>query len=210
VYKATSILVTATVFVLVASTASVAVASTAGWMVNGAQLSGSKALATTAKTDENTKLIAGGLTITCSGATIKGVAPEIKSPSTSSASALEFTNCAATAPCSLTSAVITTSPILAETTLEGALATTATIKPKSGTEFSTFAIEGENCAATGNIMVNGQVKVLVAAGQDEGSLQLMKAISTEASKELFIGKTATSISVSSLVKLATGERWSFL
>jgi hypothetical protein len=198
------------VLALSALASSAASAATAGWMVNGTLLSGSKALATTAKTDENAKLSGAGLVITCSGATLNGTTPEITSPNKGSAGKLEFTSCVATAPCKLTTSTITTLPVSSETTLEGALATTTIFKPKTGTTFSTFAVEGETCAAAGNIAINGQDKVLSPEGQDERTLQLIKSITTEATKELFIGKTASTLEGSALLKLSTGEPWSFL
>jgi hypothetical protein len=197
------------VLALSALAASAASAATAGWMVNGATLSGSKVLATTAKTDEPAKLIASTLTITCNGATLNGGSPTISSPSMGSATFLEFTSCVATEPCELVGSTIRTLPLLSETTLEGALATTTIFKPQTGTTFSTFAITG--CAAEGNIAVNGQDKVLSPEGQDENTLQLIKSITKEASKELFVGsKTAATLEGSALLKLANGERWSFL
>jgi hypothetical protein len=197
------------VFVLNALVSASASAATAGWMVNGALLSGSKALATTAKTDESFKLTGAGLTITCSGSTVSSLAPEISSPSMGTF-LLVFVECIAVPPCFLIVTGIRTVTILTETTLQGSQATVTTLKPKTGTTFSTFAVEGETCAAAGNVAVNGQAKILAPEGQIENTLQLQKAITTEASKELFIGKTAASLSGSALLKLASGERWSFL
>jgi hypothetical protein len=202
-----SAVVVVLVFGVLASGAS---AATAGWMVNGALLTGSKALATTAKTDENTKIAFAGLVMTCSGATLNGASPVITSPNKGSATKLEFTSCVATAPCVLTTSTITTLPVSSETTLEGALATTTIFRPTTGTTFSTFAIEGETCASAGNVRFNGQEKVLSPEGQDENTLQLIKSITTAATKELFVGKTAASLEGSALLKLASGERWSFL
>jgi hypothetical protein len=199
----------AAVFALGAFATSVA-SATAGWMVNGTLLSGSKALATTAKTDENAKLSGAGLVITCSGATLNSTSPQITSPNKGSASKLEFTSCVAAAPCALAKSTITTLPVSSETTGESASATTTIFKPTTGTTFSTIAVEGETCAAAGNVVINGQEKVLSPEGQVENTLQLIKSITAEASKELFIGKTAASLSGSSLLKLASGERWSFL
>jgi hypothetical protein len=208
-YKASLVAVSCAVAALM-GVAIPASAATAGWMVNGTTLSGSKALATTAKAEEPTRISFAGLTITCSGVSVNSTAPEISSPNMSSATALEFTSCAVSGSCTLPTSTFKTLPVLTETTLEGSLATVATVRPKTGTVFATFELEGEACGFAGNLQLTGQYKSLAPAGQDENTLQLTKTITTEASKELFIGKTAVALLESDLLKLASGERWSFL
>jgi hypothetical protein len=198
------------VLVLGALASTPALATTAGWMANGTLLSGSKALETAAKVDQEFVLSGAGLTIKCTGSTLNAVAPTISSPNKGSASSITFTSCKASAPCELATTSIGTAPVATETTLEGTLATITTIKPSTGTRLSTFEVLGETCAAAGMIAVNGQDKLLSPEGQDENTQQLIKSITTEASKELFIGKSAASLTGSALLRLCSGERWSLL
>jgi hypothetical protein len=188
-------------------------AATAGWMVGGKLLSGSAALATTAKVDEFGKLksSAANISLECTGSTLNGASPEIKSPSTGAASSLEFTGCKALTPnCTIGSPAISTVPITVEATLEGTAAVIATFKPKTKAVFATFEFTGTNCAALGLDAVTGTARVLAPNGQTENTLQLINAIATEASEELKVASSPASLAGSALLKLASGEPWSFL
>jgi hypothetical protein len=185
-------------------------AVTAGWMVNGTMLSGSAALATTARVDEKGVLTGAGFKIICEGKTLSGIAPEISAPNTGMAQSLEFTECAGEEPCTLASTTIKTFPIGVEATLEGALAVVATFKPLTGTVFSTIKFEGTECGLAGETPIKGTVKVLAPTGQDERTLQLITSIATEASKELLVGSGAASLKGSILLQLANHQLWSFL
>ena len=148
---------------LVSSAAS---AATAGWMVKGTLLSGTKALATTAAVDKEGILSGASLTIKCTGSTLDGTAPTITSPAMGLVGSLTFLGCKATAPCKLTTTSLSTVPLLTETTLEGTAATVTKFKPESGTIFSTFAVEGETCAAEGNIAVEWHGGSVISDGSD--------------------------------------------
>jgi len=191
-----------------------ALAATPGWMVAGTNITAATPLATTAKTDENAVLKSAAGTIECSGETLNGVSPQIEPGTTGmgSATKLEFTGCVLLngGACSIKSTIPTT-PILVEATLEGALAVVATFKPKTGTQFASVTFEGVECAESGDVdPINGQAKILAPTGQDERTLQLIKAITTEASKELIFGSAAASLTGSALLKLASGKPWSYL
>lgn len=198
------------VLVLGALVSASASAATAGWMVNGTQLSGSQPLATSFSVDKEFALSGGGLTVKCTGSVVEAAGPAISSPAAGSASSIVFTGCKASAPCGLATASIATVPISTETTLEGASATVTTIKPSTGTILSTLSVTGEECAAAGNVVIDGRDKVLSPEGQDERTLQLINSITTEASKELLVGKSAASLSGSALLKLACAGTWSLL
>jgi hypothetical protein len=100
-------------------------------------------------------------------------------------------------------------PILTEATLDGTLAVKESIKPETGTEFVTISLEGELCALEGLQSVSGKASVLAPTGQDERTLQQYNAINA-AEGELKIGGKTALIKGSSLIKLASGESWSFL
>jgi hypothetical protein len=185
-------------------------AATAGWMVNGAKLAGSAALATTARVDEEGVFRGEGTNITCEGKTLNSIAPEIKAPNTGAASALEYTGCRAEMPCELSSPTIKSSPVTEEATLEGVLAVVATFKPTTGTLFTTIKLEGSECGLAGEASITGQFKVLAPLGQDEGTLGQINSITTEASRELKTGNNPLSVDGSALLQLAHGELWSFL
>ena len=185
-------------------------AAAPGWMVNGKNLTTTKALATTAAVDEVGILKFSTITITCKGGTLNGVAPILEPGNMASASSLEFTECQTSGPpCSVVS-TIKTEPILGEATLEGSLAVVATLKPRSGTKFTNIDFIGTECALEGLQPVTGQAKVLAPTGQDERTLQLINAISTETSGELKVASSPASLKGSALLKLQSGEPWSFL
>jgi len=196
--------------VLAISALTSASASAAGWMVGGTNLTGTEKLATTAAVDEKGVLTGGGVTITCEGKTLNGAAPQIEATNKGSATDLEFTGCKAAAPCSIESEKVKTEPVTVEATLEGTLAVVATFKPKSGTVFTVLHFLGAECALEGEQPVKGQAKVLAPTGQDERTLQLINAISSESSGELKIGSAGASLSGSALLKLENGKPWSFL
>jgi hypothetical protein len=183
-------------------------AATAGWMVNGKLLSGSAALATTAKVDEKAKLSAAGVEIECTGENLNGVAPQITSAASGSATSLIFTGCVSkTATCTLGTTTIGTVPVIAEATLDGALGVLATFSPKTKTTFTTIEYLGANCALEGIQPVTGKAVVLDPTGQDEATSQLIKVTSASTLK---VGSSAATLTGSALLKLASGEPWSFL
>jgi hypothetical protein len=185
-------------------------AATAGWMVNGTILTGSAALATTGAVMQEGVLKGSGASIACRGTTAKSVAPEIKASNKGAAQALEFTECKAEEPCKISSSTIKTLPITEEATLEGVLAVVGTIKPTTGTIFTTLKFEGTECGLSGVTPLKGQAKVLEPTGQDERTLQEGNAITTEASDELLIGSGAAAVSGIALLRLSINLSWSFL
>lgn len=183
-----------------------------GWMVGGKNLSGSKALATTARVDEEIVAKAAAATIECNGETLNAVAPELQVPNKGSAESIEFTGCSLVegGACSIASTQ-RTAPVVVEATLEGPLAMVATFKPRTGTQFASVTFEGTECAEAGDILpIYGQAKILAPTGQDERTFQLITAIVKESSKELLVGTAAASLRGSVLRGTAHGERWSLL
>jgi hypothetical protein len=200
--------------VLSALASSAASAATVGWMVNGTLLSGAAALASTATTDEPYRLAwDAGNEIACNGSTLNSVAAEIKSLQTGGMSSLEFNECKAISDvCRLAGqpTTIGTVPLLLEATQEGALAAIIGFKPKTTTNFLTVKYEGPECAMEGILDFTGRIAMLGPTGQDESTLQLLESITTEASGELKMGSFGVSLKGSALLKLASGEPWSFL
>ncbi len=196
----------AAVLVFSAVASSMASAATAGWMVNGALLSGSKPLATTAKVEQAGILEGANFKITCTGETLNGVSPTITSPAKGSATSLEFTGCSGEEPCSIEGTTIKTVPISVEATLDGALAAKATFTPQTKNTFATIHFIGPSCALLGVQPVTGTQEVLAPEGQDERTLQLIKAIGSS----LKVGSSPATLLGSALLKLASGETWSFL
>jgi hypothetical protein len=184
----------------------------ANWMVNGTNLNGTRALATTARVDEESLVKFGGnVAVRCHGETLNEVNIQIESATEMGASSkLEFTGCSANENCTVPT-TISTEPVLVDVTLDGPLAIWATFLPKTKTIFATIPLEGEKCALAGNVVIIGKAKMLVPTGQDERTLQLLVANVTEGSGEL---KTslglAAELKSSALLRLASGESWSFL
>jgi hypothetical protein len=127
------------------------------------------------------------------------------------ATSLEFTECKSLVEnCSLSSSSISTVPILVEVTLESTKADVATFTPETKTVFATFAFVGEKCAIIGTQAVTGKAKVLAPTGREERTLQLIKSITTAVSGELKIGSSGATLEGAALLRLASGETWSFL
>jgi hypothetical protein len=193
---------------LVLSTSTSASASTAGWMLNGTLLSGSAALATTAVVDEPYTLSGGGVNLECGGpndfdGTLHGKDSVLVGHENILGCSTELANCSV-------DSTYSTLPLVGEATLEGALADKVTFKPATGTLFSTIKFSGEKCAIAGVVPISGKATSKLVTGQDERTSQLLQFNITEASKELFIGGTPLALKAGELVKVQSGQTWSFL
>jgi hypothetical protein len=199
------------VFAFSALASASASASTAGWMVGGTQLTTAAALATTAKVDEKGTLEVplDAITIECKSSVLTGLEPKIESGTMGSAGSLIFKECASTAAsCTIASPTIGTVPLLAEATLEGALGVKVIFTPKTTKIFTTIEYKGTECSLAGIKPVKGQATVKAPTGQDENTLQLIEADTTGG--ELEVGSTEAILKGSALLKLASGQPWSFL
>jgi hypothetical protein len=191
--------------VLGAAVSNAAFAATAGWMVKGAMLSGSKALATTAKTEGNIVLHSTAFVITCSGENVNMTNPSISSPSMGLAG-LEFTKCEGAPPCTISGTTIKTVPLLLEATLDGESAVKAVFTPETKVTFATVEFNGPTCSLLGVQPITGSQEILAAQGQSEMTLQLFQAVGTT----LKVGAAPAALLGRFLLKLASGEPWSFL
>ncbi|HSZ12914.1 MAG TPA: hypothetical protein VK790_02645 [Solirubrobacteraceae bacterium] len=197
----------AAMLVLSALVATAASAAEAGWMVNKAQLSGSSALAATAKITPGSLTAANGLNIRCNGEILEG-SGEITSP-TKSSGQVTFQKCKSeNENCTLSSEKIGTLPLLVtEITLEGTLAVKGRIEGETKA-FATFKYEGASCALAGVNLVRGKVEFLLAQGQDEGTSQ--EILITALPGELLLGSSEAKIHFTTLLSLKSGQSWSFL
>jgi len=187
-------------------------ASTAGWMVNGTLLSGSKPLATTAAVMKTGVLTFSTVTVECTGETLNGIAPAIESSNKGSATSLEFTACKTPtgSKCELVGTKVNTLPITVEATLSGTLGVRASFSPKTGTLFTTLLFKGASCAIAEEVQpVTGKANVLGPTGQDERASQEIVATALTAG-ELKVGSSAATLAGAALLRLASGESWSFL
>ncbi|HSZ12913.1 MAG TPA: hypothetical protein VK790_02640 [Solirubrobacteraceae bacterium] len=197
----------AAVLALSALAAAVASAAEAGWMINKAQLSGSSALASTAKITPGNITVSSGLVIHCSGTALEG-SGEITSP-TKSSGQVTFQECKSeNENCTLSSTRISTLPLLVtEITLEGTLAVRGRIEGENKA-FATFQYQGEKCALTGVNAVKGKLEFLLAQGQDEGTFQ--ETLVTALPGELQVGSSEAKLHFTTLLSLKSGQSWSFL
>jgi hypothetical protein len=188
-------------------------AVTAGFMVNGTMLSGTRALASTAAVDEAAKLEAAGVTIICNGPVLNGASPKINSATNmGDAESLTFNGCSANENCSVPTS-ISTLPVLVDLTLDGTLAVKGKFLPHGpGANTKTFAtilFGGALCALEGVQPVSGTQAFLAPTGQDERTLQLISA-TQDVAGELKVGSSAATLTGLILVRLASGEAFSFL
>jgi hypothetical protein len=192
------------------ASASVTTAATAGWMVNGSLLSGTRALASTAQVTSafQFEVAAASLIVECSGGELGSSKAEIMAPNMGSASSVTFKECSATSSCSV-SPTLTTLPIVAEATLEGALEAKAVIKPKTKTVFGTFKFEGATCALLGVQPVTGKAMVKLPDGQMEETAQ--EVVLHTGAGELKVGSDEIVAKKGAYIrKLASALPWSFL
>lgn len=195
---------------IVAVLALIAPASaSAGWSIEGGEVSGTAALATTAKVDHEIVLKGAGTTVTCNGNSLNSAAPEIAAPNKLNATDIAFTGCKAGTPCSLSKSEIKTEPITGELTEEGSASDTAVLQPKTGTRFASITFEGAECALAGEQLLKGKAKALLPTGQTESEAQAVNLITTEASKELTLGASGVSLEGSALFRLASGKELAF-
>lgn len=203
--------VIAVVLVTMLGLSASASASTAGWMVNGTQLTGTAAVATTGSVDEIIKMSGFGVELSCSGKNIQMLNPKITAPNAGSASSLTFTGCTAlTTNCTLSSTSLSTLPLSMEVTLEGALGATGKVQPTTGTLIATFKFEGEKCGVAGTKAVTGNAVVSFSGGQSEHVLQPGAANTAASELSLKLGSAALKISGAALLQLASRLPWSFL
>ncbi|HUN79516.1 MAG TPA: hypothetical protein VMU32_11380 [Solirubrobacteraceae bacterium] len=184
-------------------------AGAAGWMVGGSELSGSEALATTAKVTENYKLTSAGVTVECSGNTVNSTSPELLSPDKASASSIIFTHCEPLGgECTIPRSELGTVPIELEATLEGSKEVRAVIKPKTGKIFASIQYEGSKCALAGVKTIKGKATAIKPTEQQERTLQ--ESVLDTGSGELEIGNVEATLKGKALHKLASSKTWSFL
>jgi hypothetical protein len=209
---------TAVALVAVFALSVVASASAAGWKVNGAALTGSAALATTAQVDAAATLtIVPGtgakVKIVCSGSLLRGEKPEIDSTNTGMASKLTFEGCATTEPtkCALSSSTINTNPISATVTTATAPADHVTFTPLTKKTFAEVPFSATNtCAFNEPEPVNGAVTVNAPTGQTENGSQAIEGLGSIENNSLEVAGDKSFIEGGkALLKLASGSKWSF-
>ncbi|HEY3827612.1 MAG TPA: hypothetical protein VGL57_00305 [Solirubrobacteraceae bacterium] len=174
-------------------------AASAAWYVNGTVLTGTAALATTASVAEHVKLKAGGVTVECTVSTLTTAGGEIKSPNKLAASKITFNECKGSGSCTVPSSIATV-PVTAELT-EQSLQDTATFTPQSGTLFATIKYEGATCALAGTQPLTGKMTAKLPSGEEEETLQEVKANILEKSGELKLGSSAAEFKGAALLKL---------
>lgn len=185
-------------------------AAVAGWMVNGTEFTGTKALARTAVVTEFFRFeVPGAVTIACASSTFDAVGAEIKSPNQGAAASIELHECKPEGKaCTISNSTIASVPVVAEATLEGALAAATVISPKTKAVFATVNFEGESCALKGLAGVTGKARVTYANGQMEETQQ--RAVLQTTKGEMKVGANEVIGTGAFVRKLASGETWSFL
>lgn len=184
---------------------------TSGWMVNGTSLVGAKALAATAAVDKVGTLKAAEVEVTCSGSTLNSVSPTINGATgMGDASSLEFTSCVGSAVCPLGQSTVKTLPILLDLTLDGTLAVKGSFLPTNSSKLlATLKFEGVECSFAGVDGVTGVATALAPTGRDERTLQQIN-FTNEVAGSLKLASAAATLGGSILVRLASGEPFSFL
>ncbi len=184
-------------------------AATAGWMVNGTEFTGTKALARTAKVVEAFKFEVVGATVVCASSTFDTAQAEIIAPNHGAAASIELHECKPEGKeCAITNSTIASVPVVAEATLEGTKGSVTVITPKTKATFATAFFEGETCALHGTVGVTGKATVKFANGQIESTQQLGVLATTKG--EMKVGSSEVVGTGEFTRRLAGGERWSFL
>jgi len=207
---------------LTLSAAAASVASAAGdWYVAGTALKAgeTRALATVATIDKNAVLSVPKLSelkVTCTG--LEGASPEIVATNEGKAAELKFTNCSVTHPttCALENqpATIKTSPVKATVATKGT-EDRVTFSPVSSEAFAEVTFterEAGLCAIVGSYLIKGSVTVRVATGQTESTLQAIEGLNSTENSSLTLSNGSAKAYIEggkALLKLSSGEKWSF-
>lgn len=196
--------------------------ASADWFVEGALLLGLAKLASTAKVDQNASLLVvtgtTHVTVVCSGSVLSGVGAEIFGRDKGSATSLTFEGCSTTAPvtkCILTNqpTSIKTEPIEATATLGPASPEVrVTFKPKTKNLFASIPFDSSNtCALSAPEPVKGSVTIGAPIGRTESADQPIQGLGSVENNSLEVGagNKAFISGGKALVRLETGEKWSF-
>jgi hypothetical protein len=179
------------------------------WEVNGTLLTGTAALLNSATVLAHGELVAAGVKVTCTGTTVGITSGELVAPNEVRAKDLTFSNCAATAPCSLASETILTLAIHGFAHLDGTLNTLILTLPLPSKTFAVIKFEGEVCALLGAQPVTGTADVLIHGGADAAVSHLILAFSLTGSLKL--GSSAATLSgFDGDLRLASGQTWNYL
>ncbi|HUN77895.1 MAG TPA: hypothetical protein VMU32_03145 [Solirubrobacteraceae bacterium] len=196
-------LLTAAILLAAPATAS------ASWVIEGEELTGSAALATTAKVTEPASLTASGVTVECDGSTLNGVSPDISAPNKLAASSLIFKECqSVTSSCTIAKAEIGTVPVVAELTEQTAPEDIIAFTPKTGTIFATIKYQGEECALLGVKPVKGKMRAMLPTGEEEEGEQ--ELIADTGSAELEVGSASAIFKGKARFALASAEEFALL
>lgn len=180
-----------------------AASASAGWWVQGTNLSGSAALASTAKVTEGLKLSTGKeAKIECTGTTLNVSKGEIASPNKLAASSVTFNGCkSAVANCTESPSSLGTLPVLATelTGVSDLAEDKLTIAPTSGTTLATFEFSGGSCAFSGKQAVKGKLagKLLAIARKADPVAVLAEP------KQLTLGSSEAQLTAGAELELAT-------
>lgn len=206
-FRARSILVRVTLVVCAAAASYTVIVSTAsaGWLIEGTELAGTAALATTASVKEAFQLTAGPVNVQCSGSVLNGLSPEIVSPNELVASSLVFNECKGNEVCPLVTKTIGTLPLSAQVFERTLQEDEAVFTPNNSSKlFATIDFGGSECSFAGVNGITGETTALLPTGREEKVVQLVKASTTEAG-ELKLASTNATLKGSALLKLADGK-----
>jgi hypothetical protein len=206
--------IAAAVFALVAFSAMLASnASAASWKINGTELKGSAALATSGVVDAAATLNqpANSIKISCSGPTLDGTKPLISGTNHGQAESLTFLGCTESSPanCSVKSS-IPTEPVNAEVSTHGTTEDRVLFTPASANLFATIEFSGGTCAVAGEKPVNGRVIIGAPTGQTELVAQPIVGLGSVENNSLQLaGHPAYIEGGRALLTLASGAKWAF-
>jgi hypothetical protein len=213
----TRIIIVTVALVSVLSALSAASAS-ASWFVGGTELKTSAALATTEVVDEIATMLTPllGITIVCSGGSLKDVDPQIIAGNSVRAEALKFLGCNVTQPamgCSLEekNQTIDTTPITAQVFLGTGDSDRVVYSPQSKATIANIPFNETNtCAFASLEPVKGSITDSVPGGQLEEVTETLVGLGSVENNSLEMGGDKVVIDGGrALVKLASGSKWSF-
>jgi hypothetical protein len=191
----------------------------AGWLVSGAELKSSAALATANGVEAPVILSipAVGVTVLCTGNTFGTLGAEIVGTNTLKARDLAFESCETVIPetgCALeeTSENITTDPVLAVTTL-GSKSPDARITFSAQTKKTLASIDfasANTCAFNSEEPLKGSVALDLPSGQTEEAAQALQGLGSVENNSLEVGTSKAYIEGCPVyIKLSSGSKWSY-
>jgi hypothetical protein len=190
--------------------------ATAEWFVNGTKLATGQtaALAPTAPVDETSTFNIPGIdiTIACSGPNLLLHEGALRGPSSYIVGEQTWDGCAVTPPgnCSVSPNSISSTPVIGTVTTGASPQDKVTFAPQTKKAIAVIPFSGALCALSGEEPIDGSFTQKLPVGQTESESQIFEDLGSVENNSLQLAGDKVYVEKGKqLVKLASGQKWSF-